>query len=75
MIRIKLKAWYTQQTLLSNQIEEVKFYIVSAHLNLVLRSNVVSALQAFQMNHYCDSKSFDDFEKIIANYLEIEKVV
>jgi hypothetical protein len=36
---------------------------------------LVAALQAFQMNHYCNSKSFDDFEKIIANYLEIEKVV
>jgi hypothetical protein len=39
------------------------------------RTVLVAALQAFQMNHYCDSISFDDFENIIANYLEIEKVV
>ena len=83
---------------------------MSAHLNLVLRSNrqqrscpnyvcVVSErtgrycqpyrlvlvagsarpdltdlFQAFQMNHYCDSISFNDFAKIIANHLEKESI-
>ena len=33
---------------------------------------LVAAFQAFQMNHYCDSISFNDFEKIISNHLVIE---
>jgi ferritin len=47
---------------------------MSAHLNLVLRRNVVAVFQAFQMNHYCDSISFNDFAKIIANHLEKESI-
>ena len=56
---------------------------MSAHLNLVLRSNSTvsadstcldAAFQAFQMNHYCDSISFNDFAKIIANHLEKESI-
>jgi hypothetical protein len=56
---------------------------MSAHLNLVLRRNstasadstcLVAVFQAFQMNHYCDSISFNDFAKIIANHLEKESI-
>jgi ferritin len=47
---------------------------MSAHLNLVLKSNVVAAFQVFQMNHYCYSISFNDFAKIIANHLEKESI-
>ena len=38
------------------------------------RPDLKDLLQAFQMNHYCDSISFNDFENIIANYLDKEKV-
>jgi hypothetical protein len=38
------------------------------------RTVLVAAFQAFQMNHYCDSISFNDFAKIIANHLEKESI-
>ena len=36
------------------------------------RPDLTDLLQAIQMNHYCDSISFNDFEKIIANHLDKE---
>ena len=38
------------------------------------RPDLTDLFQAFQMNHYCDSISFNDFAKIIANHLEKESI-
>jgi hypothetical protein len=38
------------------------------------RPDLTDLLQAFQMNHYCDSISFNDFEKIIANHLDKKSI-
>jgi hypothetical protein len=43
----------------------MKFYIVSAHLNLVVR---------FQLNSFCDSVNAIEFQKMIMDRVENEKV-
>ena len=45
--------------------KEMKFYIVSAHLNLVVR---------FQLNSFCDSVNAIEFQKMIMDRVENEKV-